>query len=118
MIYRHIFNFCKLYTIEKFSHFINSIDDIFNFKIWTQFLLVKIRRFDGMALEFDPQPGDVIVASNHVVLHGRTAYVDDDNAGQNRHMLRLWLTIPNGRPLPPHYAQTREFGPSYARRMA
>jgi len=73
---------------------------------------------DGMALEFDPQPGDVIVASNHVVLHGRTAYVDDNNAGQNRHMLRLWLTIPNGRPLPPHYAQTREFGPSYARRMA
>lgn len=73
---------------------------------------------DGMALEFDPRPGDMLVASNHVVLHGRTAYSDAPGPqGPSRHMLRLWLTIPNGRPLPPHYAQTREFGPTYARRM-
>ena len=34
-----------------------------------------------------------------------------------RHMLRLWLTIPNGRPLPPHYADTREYAQTYRQRM-
>ncbi len=81
-------------------------------------LLEEVMEEDGMALEFDLEPGDIMIASNHVVLHGRTAFVDDGGPGAQRHMLRLWLTIPNGRPLPPHYADTREFAATYARRIA
>lgn len=81
-------------------------------------LMAEIMEEPGMALEFDLEPGDVLLASNHVTLHGRTAYEDDSvEPNKGRHMLRLWLTIPNGRPLPPHYADTREFFASYARRM-
>ena len=59
------------------------------------------------------------MCSNHCCVHGRTAFQDGgDGGGDVRHMLRLWLTLPPevGRPLPPHYAETREYGDTYARR--
>ena len=81
-------------------------------------LLTQVINEPEMALEFTLEPGDMLVASNHVTLHGRTAYHDDAPANDGgRHMLRLWLTIPNGRALPAHYAHTREFASTYARRV-
>ena len=71
----------------------------------------------GMALEFTLEPGDVLFASNHVTLHWRTAFTDESQQAP-RHMLRLWLTVPNGRALPAHYADTREFRYTYRRRVA
>jgi alpha-ketoglutarate-dependent taurine dioxygenase len=70
----------------------------------------------GVCLEFDMQPGDILVASNYDILHCRTAFEDYDEPARRRHMMRLWLTIPDGRPLPPVFASTREFQHSYARR--
>ena len=71
----------------------------------------------GIALEFDMRPGDVLLASNHTVMHGRTEFEDAPDPGLRRLLLRLWLTIPNGRPLPPHYADTREYAQTYRQRM-
>ena len=52
------------------------------------------------------------------VLHARTAYRDDnDAAGAKRHMMRIWLSHPRGRPLPEVFATTREFVHSYRRRQ-
>jgi hypothetical protein len=45
-------------------------------------------------------PGDLQLLNNHVVYHGRTAYEDDAVAGADRFLLRLWLSVPNSRPLP------------------
>jgi len=70
----------------------------------------------GICLEFDMRPGDILAANNYDILHSRTAFEDYEDPQQRRHMMRLWLTIPNGRPLPPVFAQTREFRYSYARR--
>ena len=69
-------------------------------------------------LSFEMEPGDLQVGSNHAVLHSRTEYVDHDDPARKRHLLRTWLTLPNGRPLPPAYAATREFSHTYARRAA
>jgi len=80
-------------------------------------LMGEVMEEPGMALEFHLMPGDILMASNHTVLHGRTAYTDGGSTGA-RHMLRLWLTLPNGRPLPSHYADTREFFATYQRRMS
>ena len=71
----------------------------------------------GMALGLELRPGDVLLASNHTIVHGRTAFEDPPGAAERRHLLRLWLTIPNGRPLPPHYADTREYAETYRQRM-
>ena len=80
-------------------------------------LFHQITREPGVALEFDMRPGDVLLASNHTIMHGRTEFEDTPGARNGRHMLRLWLTIPNGRPLPPHYADTREYAQTYRQRM-
>ena len=73
---------------------------------------------DECALEFDMRPGDILVVNNYDCLHARSAYQDNSDHNQNRHMLRLWLTLPNGRALPPVFATTREFYHSFARRKA
>src|SRR4029077_6836238 len=45
-------------------------------------------------------PGDIQLLNNHVIFHGRTAYEDDSASGQERLLLRLWLSMPNSRRLP------------------
>lgn len=49
-----------------------------------------------MALE----PGDIQLLNNHVIYHARTPYEDDPSPGRDRLLLRLWLSVPNSRPLP------------------
>ena len=46
-------------------------------------------------LEMDLAPGDVQLVSNHTVIHARTAFVDADDPEEQRHLLRLWLSLPN-----------------------
>ena len=71
----------------------------------------------GMCLEFDMRPGDILAANNYDILHCRTAFEDHDDPARRRHMMRLWLMLPAGRPLPPIFEHTREFQHSYARRQ-
>ena len=60
---------------------------------------------EEFSLKMDFEPGDMQFLHNHTVLHGRTAYEDGGPQGGRRHLLRLWLSAPNGRPLPPHFAE-------------
>ena len=80
-------------------------------------LFHRITEEPGMALALDLAPGEVLLASNHTIVHGRTEFEDLPDPARRRHLLRLWLTIPNGRPLPPHYADTREYAETYRQRM-
>ena len=50
----------------------------------------------GMTLE----PGDIQFLNNHVIYHARTPFEDDAAAGHSRLLYRLWLWMPNSRPLP------------------
>jgi hypothetical protein len=45
------------------------------------------------------EPGDLQLVNNHVLIHSRTHYEDFELPEQKRHLLRLWLAIPGGRPL-------------------
>ncbi|AJC15936.1 TauD/TfdA family dioxygenase [Pandoraea sputorum] len=49
-------------------------------------------------------PGDIQLLNNHIVYHGRTAFVDDVQTGQDRMLMRLWLSMPNSRALPDDHA--------------
>ncbi|WP_254610110.1 MULTISPECIES: hypothetical protein [unclassified Bacillus (in: firmicutes)] len=42
--------------------------------------------------------------NNYIVLHSRTVYEDYEEPERKRHLLRLWLTIPNGREIAPDFA--------------
>lgn len=50
------------------------------------------------------EPGDAVFSNNFVCLHARTAFSDaPGNESQRRHLLRIWLAMPNSRPLSPRY---------------
>jgi len=46
------------------------------------------------------ETGDVMFINNFVCFHARTAFTDDDmDENRRRHLLRIWLSMPNSRPL-------------------
>jgi hypothetical protein len=49
-------------------------------------------------------PGDIQLLNNHLIYHGRTAFKDDATTGQDRMLMRLWLSVPNSRALPEDHA--------------
>ncbi len=51
------------------------------------------------------EPGDMQFVHNHTLLHDRTAFEDWTQPDQKRHLLRLWLSSPEARALPPVFAQ-------------
>ncbi len=60
---------------------------------------------DRVRLNMKLEPGDIQVLHNHQVLHARTSYEDHPQPERKRHMLRLWLSQPNGWPLPPIFGE-------------
>lgn len=58
----------------------------------------------ALVLNMAFEPGDIQLVHNHQVLHDRTEYEDWPEADRKRHLLRLWLCPPDGRPLPPAFA--------------
>jgi hypothetical protein len=52
------------------------------------------------ALDIDFRKGDIQFLNNFVMLHTRRAYEDWPDAARKRHLLRLWLVDPQGRPIP------------------
>lgn len=51
------------------------------------------------------QPGDLQFVYNHALLHDRTGFRDWPEPGQERHLLRLWLSVAGDRPLPDCFKQ-------------
>ena len=47
------------------------------------------------------EPGDIQLLNNHVTYHSRTEFEDFDEADRKRHLLRMWLSVPNSRELSP-----------------
>lgn len=79
-------------------------------------LVEQIANDPANHLTYRLDKGDISFANNYTVLHSRTAYQDHEALQDKRHLLRTWLTLNNGRALPPVFAQTREFMHSYRRR--
>ena len=55
----------------------------------------------GMQLE----PGDMQWVYNHSQLHDRAGFLDWPDPTKRRHLMRLWLSMPDDRPLPEYYKQ-------------
>lgn len=66
-------------------------------------VLDEIANDPAMHLQMRFQVGDMQFVHNHSMLHDRTAFVD--KPGSPRHLLRLWLSVPGDRELPPVFAQ-------------
>ena len=58
-----------------------------------------------LRLDMSFMPGDIQFLHNHTILHARSGYEDWPETERKRHLLRLWLSPPGARPLPPVFAE-------------
>ena len=66
---------------------------------------------EDVVLEMMMEPGDMQFCFNHTMLHSRTDFDDWEQPERKRHLLRLWLNVPNGRKLAPEFADRYGAGP-------
>ncbi len=57
-----------------------------------------------LAFEMVLEPGDIQFLNSHVTYHGRTPFKDAPSGDRQRLLMRLWLSMPNSRPLPQDHA--------------
>lgn len=64
-----------------------------------------VAREDGFGLERHFEAGTMLFCNNQTVFHKRSAFTDaGDDPAQRRHLLRMFLCLPNGRQLPASFA--------------
>ena len=51
------------------------------------------------------RPGDIQILHNHLMVHTRTAFEDWPEPDRKRHLMRLWLSDRDGRPLVPGFRE-------------
>lgn len=56
-------------------------------------------------VRFRQEEGDLLFLNNWVTLHRRTAFEDHESEEEKRCLFRLWLSVPNSRPLDPQFAE-------------
>jgi len=64
-------------------------------------LLDSITNDERCHITYAFKPGDIQLLNNHVCFHARTAFEDYPEHARRRHLLRMWLAVPNSRPLSP-----------------
>ena len=47
------------------------------------------------------EPGDVLLLNNWTTFHRRSAFTDAPEPAERRHLLRIWLSVPDSRPIAP-----------------
>lgn len=96
------------YYVRRYIDSAHRFDDVPRL---TERQLAALNLFDSLHddprlhLKMDFEPGDIQVLHNHQILHDRTAFEDWSEPARKRHLLRLWLCPPDGRPLPEVFTQ-------------
>jgi hypothetical protein len=79
--------------------------------------IAKTAERDDLALRFMLEPGEFVLWHNFLNLHSRTEFTND--ATHKRLLLRLWLNVPNGRPVVPEiYVRGRVYERVYEEHRA
>lgn len=66
---------------------------------------------EDLKVDMDFQPGDIQWLSNHDVLHARDEFLDWPEPNRKRRLLRMWLSLPHGRPLRDEFSDRFNNGP-------
>lgn len=59
---------------------------------------------ESLHTKFRLAHGEVLFLNNFVTLHRRTEFIDYEQDDRKRHLFRVWLSMPNSRPLDPLFA--------------
>ena len=64
----------------------------------------EVAELPDFHVTFRQEPGEILFLNNFVTFHRRTAFTDFSEPDRKRHLLRIWLSVPNSRPLDPRFA--------------
>ena len=68
-------------------------------------LLEEIMADERFCYSMRLEQGDLQLVNNYVIVHSRTPFEDFDEPDRKRHLLRLWLAVPDSQPLPADWAE-------------
>ncbi len=86
------------------AHTDPELPDLTDLQIEAMDFLETVAAEEGRALAFRQKSGDVLLLNNWVTLHRRSAFEDFENSEEKRCLFRIWLSMPNSRPLDPRFA--------------
>ncbi len=75
----------------------------------------ELRNRDGLTLQMRLEPGDLQLLNNYTTLHNRLPFEHSTDPRFQRHLLRVWVTLPGGRRLTKEFEERRagiRFAPS------
>lgn len=81
-----------------------DLPDLTDLQIEALDFLEEVAGEPGCAFPFRQEPGDVLLLNNWVTLHRRSGFEDFDDPEEKRCLFRIWLSMPNSRPLDPRFA--------------
>ena len=67
--------------------------------------LEEVAEDPALQVRIRQQPGDILLLNNWVTFHRRAEFEDHDEAERKRHILRVWLSVPNSRPISPLFKE-------------
>ena len=65
--------------------------------------LEEVANEPRLSVRFLQEPGDILLLNNWTTLHRRTAFEDHENPEDRRRLFRIWLSMPNSRPIDPRF---------------
>ena len=68
-------------------------------------LFDQLANDESLNISMKLEPGDMQFVHNHSMLHDRTGFLDWPELENRRHLLRLWLSAPGDRELPPIFKE-------------
>jgi Taurine catabolism dioxygenase TauD, TfdA family len=60
----------------------------------------EVSNREDVVLRFMLEPGEIMLINNLTCLHARTEFEDHAEPERKRHLVRLWINVPGGRPFP------------------
>lgn len=106
-----VFSFCQEHFACSFlrvlidrAHADPDLPNLTDTQVEAMNLLEEVAAEPGNAAFLHQQPGDVLLLNNWVTLHRRSAFVDHDDPAEKRCLFRIWLSMPDSRPLDPRFA--------------
>jgi len=65
--------------------------------------LEEVANEPGQSVRFLQEPGDILLLNNWITLHRRAAFEDHEDPEERRRLFRIWLSMPNSRPIDPRF---------------
>ena len=106
-----VFSFCEghfaanlLRVLIDRAHAHPDLPDLTPEQIEALDLVESLASDPALHATFRQEPGDMVFLNNWVTFHKRSAFEDWPESERRRHILRIWLSMPNSRPLDPMFA--------------